>query len=70
MAEHRLCKAGVRGSIPLVSTSNEGQSTKLVESVVARLNVAKQDEIVALRKRLEDLERRVDALDKGKEKAA
>ncbi len=46
----------------------EEQATRVVESVVGRLNVASRDDLAALRTRVADLERRVDAL--AKEKAA
>lgn len=52
-----------------IVASLEEQATKLVEGVVARLNLAKQDEVAELRDRIAHLERRLNALDK-KEKAA
>ena len=48
----------------------EEQATRVVESVVGRLNVASRDDLAALRTRVVELERRVDALAKEKEKAA
>lgn len=53
-----------------IVSSLEEQATKLIETVVARLKLAKQDEVAQLRSRVEELERRLGALDKAKEKAA
>ena len=46
----------------------EEQATRVVESVVKTLNVASADDLADLRKRLGDVERRLEAL--AKEKAA
>jgi polyhydroxyalkanoate synthesis regulator phasin len=51
-----------------IVASLEEQVTKLIEGVVARLNVAKQDDVVELRRRVAELERRLNALDKAKDK--
>jgi len=53
-----------------ILSSLEEQVSKLIEGVIARLNVAKQADVEALRGRIAELERRIDALDKSKEKAA
>jgi polyhydroxyalkanoate synthesis regulator phasin len=53
-----------------IVASLEEQVTKLIETVVGRLNLAKQDDVAELRSRIAELERRVDALGKSKEKAA
>jgi polyhydroxyalkanoate synthesis regulator phasin len=51
-----------------ILTTLEEQATRIVESVVKTLNVASADDLAELKKRMGDLERRLDAL--AKEKAA
>jgi polyhydroxyalkanoate synthesis regulator phasin len=52
-----------------IVTSLEEQATRLIEGVVSRLNVAKQDDVAELRGLIVELGRRVDALDKALDKA-
>jgi polyhydroxyalkanoate synthesis regulator phasin len=51
-----------------IVASLEEQAGKLIETVVGRLNLAKQDEVNDLRDRIAELERRVTALGKSKDK--
>ena len=53
-----------------IIASLEEQTSRLVETVVRRLNLVTEDEVKELRKRVAHLERRLDQLAAGKEKAA
>jgi hypothetical protein len=53
-----------------ILASLEEQATRLVERVVKRLNVASQEELLDLRKRVAEVERRIDTLAKEKAERA
>src|SRR5438132_3452555 len=60
----------IEGRRARIIASLEEQATRLVETVVKRLNLVTEDEVKDLRKRIAHLERRLDQLAAGKEKAA